>query len=48
MAIVLAHPKGYRLFDERFTFLFNSYYETLGARQRPRRRMITRAALDVV
>ena len=28
-AIVLAHLKGYGPFDERFTFLFNSYYETL-------------------
>jgi hypothetical protein len=28
--MVLAHPKGYGPFDERFTFLFNSY-ETLGS-----------------
>jgi hypothetical protein len=28
-AIVLAHLKGYGLFDERFTFLFNAYHETL-------------------
>ncbi|MET4356367.1 hypothetical protein ABIC08_006330 [Bradyrhizobium sp. RT9b] len=34
--MVLAHPKGYGPFDERFTFLFNSY-EMLGAR-RPRQR----------
>jgi hypothetical protein len=49
-AMVLSpHLKGYRPFDERFTFLFNSYYETLGARQpRPRRGMITRPALDEV
>jgi Sulfatase-modifying factor enzyme 1 len=41
------HPKGYRPFDERSTFLFNSYYETLGARQPRSRRgmiMITRPA----
>ena len=49
-AMVLSpHLKGYRPFDERFTFLFNSYYETLGARQpRPRRGMVTRPALDEV
>lgn len=49
-AMVLSpHLKGYRLFDERFTFLFNSYYETLGARlPRPRRGMITRPALDEI
>jgi hypothetical protein len=49
-AMVLSpHLKDYRSFDERFTFLFNSYYETLGARQpRPRRGMITRPALDEV
>jgi ergothioneine biosynthesis protein EgtB len=49
-AMVLSpHVKGYRPFDDRFTFLFNSYYETLGARQpRPRRGMVTRPALDEV
>jgi hypothetical protein len=49
-AMVLSrHLKGYKPFDEKFTFLFNSYYETLGARQpRPRRGMVTRPALDEV
>ena len=49
-AMVLSpHLKGYRPFDEWFTFLFNSYYETLGARlPRPRRGMITRPALDEI
>jgi ergothioneine biosynthesis protein EgtB len=49
-AMVLSpHLKDYRPFDERFSFLFNSYYETLGARQpRPRRGMITRPALNEI
>jgi hypothetical protein len=50
VAMVLSpHLKDYKPFDERFTFLFNSYYETLGAQQpRPRRGMITQPALDEV
>lgn len=47
--VLVPHLKGYKPFDERFTFLFNSYYETLGTRQpRPRRGMITRPALDEI
>ena len=34
---------GYRVFDERFEFCFNSYYETVGARQpRAKRGLLTR------
>ncbi|HKR89806.1 MAG TPA: ergothioneine biosynthesis protein EgtB [Phenylobacterium sp.] len=40
---------GYRVFDPRFGFLFNSYYEALGARQpRPARGLITRPSIDDV
>jgi dimethylhistidine N-methyltransferase len=40
---------GYRLFDTRFGYLFNSYYEALGERQpRPARGLITRPSVDDV
>ena len=40
---------GYRLHDERWPFLFNSYYESEGSRHaRDRRGMVTRPALDEV
>ena len=40
---------GYRPFDPRFAYLFNSYYEALGARQpRPQRGLLTRPSLDDV
>jgi ergothioneine biosynthesis protein EgtB len=41
--VVGPHLPGYAPFDPRFSFLFNSYYETVGARQpRPSRGLITR------
>jgi ergothioneine biosynthesis protein EgtB len=47
--VILAPRPGYRPFDPRFAYLFNSYYEALGPRHpRPRRGLITRPALDDV
>ncbi|MBW8814741.1 MAG: L-histidine N(alpha)-methyltransferase [Caulobacterales bacterium] len=40
------HLAGYRPFDPRFGYLFNSYYEAVGPRQpRPARGLITRPSL---
>jgi ergothioneine biosynthesis protein EgtB len=47
--VILARRPGYRPFDPRFAYLFNSYYEALGPRPpRPRRGLITRPTLDEV
>jgi ergothioneine biosynthesis protein EgtB len=43
------HVPGYRPFEERFAFLFNSYYDAEGERlQRHKRGMISRPSLDEV
>lgn len=43
------HVPGYRLHDQRWAYLFNSYYEGEGERHaRPRRGMISRPSLDEV
>jgi ergothioneine biosynthesis protein EgtB len=49
-AVVLqAFQPGYRPFDERYGRLFNSYYESLGARHpRPQRGLLTRPSLSEV
>jgi ergothioneine biosynthesis protein EgtB len=43
------HVFGYTPFDERWAFLFNSYYEAEGPRHaRPRRGMLSRPSLDEI
>ncbi len=43
------HVPGYALFDDRFPYLFNSYYEAEGPRHaRPRRGLLTRPSLDEI
>jgi ergothioneine biosynthesis protein EgtB len=47
--LLIPHADGYRPFDERFAFLFNSYYVAAGPRHaRPKRGLITRPGLDEV
>src|SRR5277367_4353046 len=47
--VLVPHLSGYRIFDEYFNFLFNSYYETVGSRHpRPRRGLLTRPSLETI
>ncbi|HEY3799662.1 MAG TPA: ergothioneine biosynthesis protein EgtB [Caulobacteraceae bacterium] len=47
--LLLPSLPGYRPFDPAFGYLFNSYYEAVGARHpRPARGLITRPSLDEV
>ncbi|RZT93639.1 ergothioneine biosynthesis protein EgtB [Rivibacter subsaxonicus] len=47
--VLQPHAGNYRVFDPRYGFLFNSYYEALGARHpRPQRGLLTRPSLDEV
>src|SRR5678816_3677303 len=47
--ILRDHVPGYRLHDERWPYLFNSYYEGEGERHaRPRRGMLSRPSLDEI
>lgn len=46
---VLATRPGYRPFDARYAYLFNSYYDAVGARwDRPARGLLTRPTVDEV
>jgi ergothioneine biosynthesis protein EgtB len=47
--LLVPHLAGYRVFDERFAYLFNSYYVAAGPRHaRPRRGLLTRPSCDEV
>jgi ergothioneine biosynthesis protein EgtB len=47
--LLLPHLAGYRVFDERFAYLFNSYYVAAGPRHaRPARGLLTRPGCDEV
>jgi len=47
--ILLPFVPGYEAYDSHYRFLFNSYYEMLGARHpRPRRGLLSRPSLDEI
>ncbi len=47
--VLQPHLPGYRNFDQHYSYLFNSYYEAVGARhQRSARGVITRPGIDEI
>src|SRR5947207_2537736 len=47
--LLVPHVAGYKIFDERFAYLFNSYYVAAGPRHaRPKRGLITRPGAEEV
>ncbi len=47
--VLIPSAPGYKAFDDRFSYLFNSYYEAVGARHpRPSRGLLTRPSSDEV
>ena len=47
--ILVPHAPGYRVFDQDFSYLFNSYYEAVGHRHpRPQRGLLTRPPAEAV
>jgi len=47
--LLAPHLKGYRPFDPQFSYLFNSYYFTLGSMHpRPERGLLTRPGVDEI
>jgi ergothioneine biosynthesis protein EgtB len=47
--VLAPHARGYRLFDPAYGYLFNSYYNAIGARHpRPERGLISRPSLEEV
>ena len=47
--LLVPHVPGYKIFDERFAYLFNSYYVSAGPRYaRPKRGLITRPGAEEV
>src|SRR5262245_10392823 len=47
--LLLRHLPGYRVFDDRFAYLFNSYYVAAGPRHaRPKRGLLTRPGCEEI
>jgi len=47
--LLIPHLKGYRIFDDDFAFLFNSYYVSAGPRHaRPKRGLLTRPSAEQI